>query len=340
MALVPVIEGSRLLVDYDGISSAAKSRKAKTVALQLPEGLRAFASQIAGRIESSASVAVIIDSEPCFGACDIPTHLFGSADMVVQLGHTEMPSIGVMPRMYFANIFVDIDPIPVVEKAIPLLSGTVGVVTTAQHMHYLDAIISFLRSRGVEALYSRGDRRLGGFAQLLGCDYTSARDMEDRVDSFLYVGDGDFHPIGLVMLSDRPLIAANPMNGTVRTLDALRDIIMKQRLTAIERAMGAKSFGVLVSTKVGQRRRALAEKLVSEVQGTGRRSSLIQSNVISPELIMSYDFDAFTSTACPRVAIDDFSKYPRPLLTPIETEIALGIRKFSDFTFDQILAEQ
>ncbi len=340
MVLVPVIEGSKLLVDYDGISNAARSRNAKSVALQLPEGLRAFASQIAGRIESTASVAVVIDSEPCFGACDIPTHLFGAADMVVQLGHTEMPSIGAIPKMYFANLFVDIDPVPVVEKALPFLKGTVGVVTTAQHMHYLDSIIAFLKGRGVDAIYSRGDRRLGGFAQLLGCDYSSALDIEGRVSSFLYVGDGDFHPIGLVMLSDRPLTAANPMNGTVRTLDSLRDIIMKQRLTAIERAMTAKSFGILVSSKVGQRRKALAEKLISSVQETGRRASLIQSNVISPELIMSYDFDAFCSTACPRVAIDDFSRYSRPMLTPVETEIAVGIRKFSDFSFDQILAEQ
>ncbi len=340
MTLTPVIEGSRLLVDYEGIGNAARARNARTVALQLPEGLRAFASQIAARIESSAAVAVTIDAEPCFGACDIPTHLFGAADMVVQLGHTEMPSIGAIPRMYFANIFVDIDPIPAVEKAIPLLKGPVGVVTNAQHMHYLDSIIAFLKSRGVEALCSGGDSRLGGFAQLLGCDYTSALNMEGKVGSFLYVGDGDFHPIGLVMLSDRPLIAANPMNGTVRTLDALRDTIMKQRLTAIERAMGAKSFGVLVSSKVGQRRKSLAERLVSAVQSTGRRASLIQSNVITPELTMSYDFDAFASTACPRVAIDDFSRYPKPMLTPVETEIAIGIRKFSDFTFDQILAEQ
>jgi 2-(3-amino-3-carboxypropyl)histidine synthase len=340
MTLVPVVEGSKLLVDYGGISSAIKSRNAKTVALQIPEGLRAFASEIASTVESMSNVRVIIDSEPCFGACDIPTHLFAISDMVIQMGHTEMPSIGAIPKMYFANIFVDIDPIPVVEKALPHLKGTVGVVTTAQHMHYLDAVTAYINRSGIRALYSRGDRRLGGYAQLLGCDYTSALDIEDKVDSFLYIGDGDFHPIGLVMLTDKSLICANPMNGTVRTIESIRDLIMKQRLMAIERAMKARSFGVIVSSKVGQRRKALAEKLLKEIGNAGRRASLIQTNVVTPELIVSYDFDAFASTVCPRVAIDDYSRFSKPILTPVETEIAIGMKKFSDFRFDQILAEQ
>ncbi|MBX8641004.1 MAG: diphthamide biosynthesis enzyme Dph2 [Thermoplasmata archaeon] len=340
MSLVPVVDGSKLLADYDGICAAVRKRNAKTVALQLPEGLRVFASEIAATIESAANVRVIIDSEPCFGACDIPVHLFGISDLVIQMGHTEMPSIGAIPKMYFANIFVSIDPIPVVEKALSYLKGIVGVVTTAQHMHYLDAIIAYINRSGIRAVYSRGDSRLGGYAQLLGCDYTSALGIEDSVDSFLYVGDGDFHPIGLVMLTDKSLICANPMDGTVRTIESIRDSIMKQRLLAVERAMKARSFGILVSSKLGQRRKQLAERLLKEIENSGRRASLIQTNVVTPELIGSYDFDAFASTVCPRVAIDDYSRYAKPILTPVEAEIAIGLKKFSEFRFDQILSEQ
>ena len=340
MALRPLIEGSRYLVDFDAIAASARSRHARRVAVQLPEGFRAFAAEIARRVSEYTGAEVIIDSEHCFGACDIPTHLFGQADMVVQFGHTEMPSIGAMPKMHFANMFLDIDPLPVVEKALPLLSGRVGVVTTAQHVHHLDRITSFLLERGVSATTSNGDMRLGSCAQLLGCDYTSALSMEYRVDTFLYVGDGDFHPIGLVMLSDRRLIAANPSDLSVRTLEELRDRIMKQRLAAIERAMDAKSFGVLVSSKLGQRRKALADTIVSEIAGSQREAMLIQTNVISPDIISHYPFDAFVSTACPRIAIDDYRMYRKPLLTPIEAEIAIGLKPFSAFRFDQILAEQ
>jgi 2-(3-amino-3-carboxypropyl)histidine synthase len=115
---------------------------------------------------------------------------------------------------------------------------------------------------------------------------------------------------------------------------------MKQRLSSIERAMNARSFGVLISSKLGQRRKALAETLVTEIIATGRNAMLVHTNVVSPDLISHYSFDAFVSTACPRIAIDDFHRYSKPLLTPVEAEIAIGLKPFSSFCFDQILAEQ
>lgn len=340
MVLTPVVDGSKLMADFDEIARAASSRGAKKVAIQLPEGLRHFGGRIANRVSDVTGAQVILDSEPCFGACDIPTHLFGLCDLVVQFGHTEMPSIGAIPKMHFANLYLDIDPIPVVEKALPLLAGRVGVVTTAQHLHYLDPIVAYLKQKGMEAVTSRGDRRLGGYAQLLGCDYTSALWIEDQVETYLYVGDGDFHPIGLAMLSDRKLVAANPSDMTVRALDVLRDRIVKQRLAAIERAFDARSYGVLLNTKLGQRRKTLADTLVEEIRASNREATLIHTNVVSPELISHYSFEAFVSTACPRIAIDDYSRYPKPLLTPVEAEIAIGLKPFSAFRFDQILAEQ
>ncbi|MCL4347209.1 MAG: diphthamide biosynthesis enzyme Dph2 [Candidatus Thermoplasmatota archaeon] len=306
----------------------------------MPEGLKTFGQEIASRIGMISSAEVVIDSDPCFGACDIPVHLFGISDVIIQIGHTRMPSIGAIPKMYFANILVDIDPVYVVRQALPMLRGTVGLVTTAQHIHHISSIVSFLEGEGINAIYSRGDMRLDSPAQLLGCDYSAGLDIEDRVDMFLYVGDGDFHPIGLAVLSERPLVCANPMNGTVRKIDSLRDVIMKQRLVAIERAMQAKTFGVLVSSKLGQRRRTVAEKLLASIKAAGRSAALIQTNIVTPELIGSYGFDAFASTVCPRVAIDDYARYPKPILTPVEAEIAIGARPFSDFRFDQILAEQ
>jgi 2-(3-amino-3-carboxypropyl)histidine synthase len=53
---------------------------------------------------------------------------------------------------------------------------------------------------------------------------------------------------------------------------------------------------------------------------------------------MAFKVDAFVSTACPRIAIDDALRYKRPMLTPIELEVALGVRAWEDYAFDSILA--
>jgi len=333
----PVVAGSKYLIDFQGIAAYAKKRKSRRIAIQLPEGLRMFAAQISERIALDTGADVSVDADPCFGACDIPSHLFSQADLVVQIGHTEMPSLGAIPKMYFANLYLDLDPLPAVGKALPLLRQRVGVVTNAQYLHRVEDIVNYLSSNKKQPVVSMGDNRLFRPAQLLGCDYTAATSIEQAVDSFLYIGDGDFHPIGLSLVTEKKIVVANPADCSVRTLDELRERIIRQRFGAIELASKATSFGIMVSFKIGQRRPGEPERLLEEFRSKGRRASLIHTNVITPDLVEHYAFEAFVCTACPRIAIDDYMKFRKPIVTPLEARIALGILPPQSFTLDQIL---
>jgi len=338
MKLMPIAEGSRLLFDIDAVKDAARKKHARRIGLQLPEGIRIFAAGLADLICNSTGSEVFVDASPCFGACDVPVHLFGQCDLVIQFGHTEMPSLGAMPKMHFANLYLDVDPTSVIDKALPMLRGRTALLTTAQHVHQVDMIHALLHQRGVETVEPAGDARLSFPCQLLGCDYTSALSVEERTDTFLFYGEGIFHPLGLSILRDKRIILANPVDCTVRSMEEIRERVMRQRFAAIATAMKMKSFGILVSRKLGQRRTQLAEKLMKEVREAGRQATLITTDVISPPLLDSYSVEAFVSTACPRVAIDDYDAYTKPLLTPVEAEIAIGVRESAEFTFDQILS--
>jgi 2-(3-amino-3-carboxypropyl)histidine synthase len=46
--------------------------------------------------------------------------------------------------------------------------------------------------------------------------------------------------------------------------------------------------------------------------------------------------DAYVSTACPRIAVDDQSTYPMPVLTPQELEIMLGRASWEGYVLDEI----
>ena len=46
--------------------------KAKSVCIQLPDGLKPKAKEIADKIEKETNAKVIIWAGSCFGACDIP----------------------------------------------------------------------------------------------------------------------------------------------------------------------------------------------------------------------------------------------------------------------------
>jgi len=57
---------------------------------------------------------------------------------------------------------------------------------------------------------------------------------------------------------------------------------------------------------------------------------------IHPDRLLPYQADAYVSTACPRIAVDDYLRYPKPILTPVEMEIVLGLKKWSDYSLDSI----
>jgi len=79
--------------DYDleieNITKRIKEKDAKLVCLQLPDGLKQKAAEIASEIEEKSRAKCIIWLGSCFGACDLPAQLENlGIDMLVQFGHS------------------------------------------------------------------------------------------------------------------------------------------------------------------------------------------------------------------------------------------------------------
>ena len=66
-----------------------KKTKAKTVLIQLPEGLKPKAKEIVDTIKKKTNVKCLIWLGSCYGACDIPNY---KADLLIQWGHSEWGS--------------------------------------------------------------------------------------------------------------------------------------------------------------------------------------------------------------------------------------------------------
>ena len=62
--------------------------KAKSVCIQLPDGLKPKAKEIADKIEKETNAKVIIWAGSCFGACDIP-NLNNKIDLLIHWGHSK-----------------------------------------------------------------------------------------------------------------------------------------------------------------------------------------------------------------------------------------------------------
>ncbi|MCK5449884.1 diphthamide synthesis protein [Candidatus Pacearchaeota archaeon] len=71
-------------LELDRIVLEVKKRKAKTVLLQLPDGLKPWGPTISDYLEERTGAKINIWLGVCFGACDLPN---SDADLVVQFGH-------------------------------------------------------------------------------------------------------------------------------------------------------------------------------------------------------------------------------------------------------------
>lgn len=71
------------------ISEIRKS-KAKKVCIQLPDGLKPRAREIADELHDKTGAEILIWMGTCFGACDTPLGLERiGVDLLIQWGHTE-----------------------------------------------------------------------------------------------------------------------------------------------------------------------------------------------------------------------------------------------------------
>src|SRR3989344_5650040 len=80
-----------------------------------------------------------------------------------------------------------------------ILPKTIGLATTVQFIDYVDEIKNYLESKGKIIFIGRMRQKYEG--QLLGCDQGGAEKIKDKVDAFLYVGTGVFHPLGIAISS-------------------------------------------------------------------------------------------------------------------------------------------
>src|SRR5271157_666800 len=315
------------MFDLLKILDVIKARNARTAGLQFPEGLKRQAPALAREIEEKSGALVIISGDPCYGACDIDEGLLDMVDVLFHFGHSRLSDDD---RIVFMEYYHEVDVDRAVINALPLLGRKVGVVTTVQHIHKLNEITRILMSADKEPIVAEGDSRIAYPGQVLGCNFSA---VPGDVDSILYVGSGNFHPMGMKLANKVPVVAADPFTGEARLVDV--DKVMKQRYAVMAKAMDAKKWGIIIGMKSGQQRLELAKHL-KELAGD---AVLISIKEVTPERLLAFKVDAFVSTACPRIAIDEVGRFPAPVLTPVEFEMIKGLRKWEDLAFDEIKGE-
>jgi len=284
------------------------------ILLQFPQGLKQYATAELEKFEKEGH-EVFLSSSPCWGACDLALDEAKKlgAKKLIHYGHCKYhepteKGIEIEYRLY--PITIDLS---ILDKSLPKIKQykKIALVTTVSHIHQLDEMKKILKNAGHEVFTSKG--KLATMqGQVLGCDTSAASSLKDDVDAIVYIGGGEFHPLGIG--GEKPVLAVNPYAKESYFLNENMEKKRKKEMGMLIAASQANSFGILLSIKSGQFRLAQAETIRKKLKSLGKNCAILVSSEIDFDSLKDFNaFDAFITTACPRL-VDDFQRIEKPIV--------------------------
>jgi 2-(3-amino-3-carboxypropyl)histidine synthase len=191
-------------------------------------------------------------------------------------------------KRFFIHAKSDED-VTLTAEAVKALKGKkVGIVTSIQLLHAIKKVQDQLPGSIVAG-------------QVLGCNSYNAENIKDKVDAFLFVGSGEFHPIQVATRTQKPTFVYNPATKKFGPLaQKTIDAYLKRRQGSILKFLHAKNVGIIVSTKEGQYnfKRALAMK-----KNADKNYLVFVADTLNFAEMENFPFiDCWVNTACPRIA--------------------------------------
>jgi 2-(3-amino-3-carboxypropyl)histidine synthase len=304
-------------IDEARVFELVEKKKPSVIVINTPGGLLKQTRELIEKLREKYGVTCILSGDSCFGICDtVDDDARGlQADMALHIGHNAVVKT-VGDFTYLIDAVDDIAFDDVIEKVASVLRGKrrLGLVTFSQHIHQLGPVKALLEARGFEVHVGEGDSLLLG-GQMFGCDFSTAYPLREEVDAFCFLGESEFHAVGLALATGKPTYMVNPYTTEVTDMAEAAEERKKRAILVVYKALDAKVFGVITGLKEGQKMLGRSRWISKKLEMHGRRVVQIALRDITPERLAPHrDVEAFVQTACPRISIDGFN-FDKPVLS-------------------------
>ncbi|KAJ5444760.1 2-(3-amino-3-carboxypropyl)histidine synthase subunit 1 [Penicillium daleae] len=308
-----------------------RSSGAKRVALQFPEGLLIFATTISDILtQFCPGIETLIMGDVTYGACCIDDYTARAlgCDLLVHYAHSCLIPVDVtkIKTLYiFVDISIDTSHLIATLERNFKPGQTIATVGTIQFNATLHGLKAVLERAGFRVVIPQIMPLSKG--EILGC--TSPQLPESEVDVLLYLGDGRFHlESAMIHNPTIPAYRYDPYSRTLTRESYDHNEMHTIRRDAIATAKSAKKWGIILGSlgrqgnpnTMAMIERHLAERGIPVV-------NLLLSEIFPGKLASMSDVECWVQIACPRLSIDWGYAFSRPLLTPYEALIALGVRE-------------
>lgn len=325
------------VIDYGSLLNLLEEKGFRRILIQAPDGLKPIYPCLLKFINDkfSSRIEVILSSSPTFGGCDVAYDEARrvNAELIVHVGHNRYPwltpeeiPVHYIPAYY--NWSPSLNDIHGLMDTLRRRGLTkIGLASSIQHVNSIAKLKSILEEKGFEIYVPKHNELEEG--QVLGCFYKHLKALEDRVDSYVVVSGGLFHPIGLALTTSKPVLGFDPY--TRRTWDAsveARKVLAKRYYLVTKlKHEGFRRVCIIIGCKPGQHRPTVFREVKRSLDEKGYETFYVSSYTLDRDRLIAIDNalnpDVFVVTSCPRIPIDDLNDFYKPVLTPGELHMVL-----------------
>ena len=307
-----------------------KKAKPKKVLVQLPEGIKKHSFEIE-KIISDLGIKVVFSGQTCWGGCCVSIEEAESvgADLIVHFGHAKF--IEVKFPVLYIEVRDELNLIPLLKKSLKSIKQfkSIGLPYSIQHRHDLKNIVKFYEENGKKVILSSKKGLVAYEGHIVGCQYEGLKEINSKVDVFVIIGN-NFHSMGAAIAVPKPVVLVDVYNDDIKVMKGVREKILKQRAISISKLKDAEKVGILIERKPGQKF-GNANLLEKYFKKQGKQVVVINIDEMTQDKLMNfYNVDCFVELGCPRIAVDDFAKYEKPIVTFKEALIAIGKKTWKE----------
>jgi 2-(3-amino-3-carboxypropyl)histidine synthase len=307
---------------------------ATSIALQMPEGLLLFATTISDILTAFCpGTSTLIMGDVTYGACCIDDYTARAlgCDLLIHYAHSCLIPVNVttIQTLYvFVDIQIDVPHLlATISRNFPA-GKTIAMVGTIQFNATLHGTATQLRSLGYNILIPQITPLSKG--EILGCTSPHlSKESHPTIDCILYLGDGRFHlESAMIHNPHLPAYRYDPYSRRLTHEVYDHDTLLHDRSLALTQARKAKKWGLILGSLGRQGNPHTMSLIEAHLRERGITwVNLLLSEIFPGKLAMMGDVECWVQVACPRLSIDWGYAFPRPLLTPYEALVVLGVKK-------------
>ncbi len=317
-----------IIIDYERIRREILVTRPASVSLNGPEGMLPQVQQAAVSITKEFGIPAYVIADTTWGSCDLNHN--GSrtlgAGIHFNIGHTI--SADTLEGTVMVDAYDDVLFDKVATKCAGMIRGTAGILTDSQHLKQMDVVRSILEKHGISTVIGNGVGQLN-HGQVFGCEFYPATSIKDSVDSYVFLGQSNFHAAGIALATGKPTYVLDPYFNEVREISEFAAKLRRRATLAIYKAAEAQRFGIIIGLKEGQLSKVTGLRIRRELDALGKYTELFALTDITNERLRNIrDMDVFIQVACPRISTDN--KFDMPVLSTPQANALLQLLKGND----------